>query len=289
MADAIILGSGPAGISAALYLQRAGLKATVVGMGLGSLAKAEKIENYYGLETQLTGEQLHLTGIKQAKALGAEVVEDEIVALKLGATEGFMLVGKKAQYEGNAILFATGAARIAPPIAGLKDFEGRGVSYCATCDGFFYKGKEVAVLGAGEYALHEAGELSHLASKVTLLTNGAALEGTLPAGMSLDSRKVMKVEGGDTVEKIAFDQGEPLPISGFFVAMGNASAASLAKTFGIEADERYIKVDENMQTNVPGVFAAGDCTGGLMQMSKAVGQGAIAGTAMVKHLRAHKT
>lgn len=280
--DAVIVGQGPAGVSAALYLQRAGLQTVLVGGGPGGLAKAEKIDNYYGMPG-ISGVDLFQAGVDQVKGLGAQVVDDQIVGVEYDGA-AFTLVGSQDSYKGRAILFATGAARVTPPIPGLKDLEGAGVSYCAVCDGFFYRGKEVAVLGNGDYALHEAGELLPLAAKVTLLTGGQPAPDHLPDNLAVDTRPIASLEG-TPLKAVHFKDGESLPVSGLFVALGVASAADLAKKIGIFTEGQYIKVDDKMQTNFPGIYAAGDCVGGLLQVAKAVSDGAIAGTTMVQFLR----
>ncbi len=211
--DVIVIGQGPAGVSAALYLQRANRKTLLVGSGVGSLAKAEKIENYYGLPGAITGEELHNNGIAGAKALGATFEEDEILALSV-EEDTFIATGKKGTYRGSSVLLATGAARVAPPIPGLKMLEGRGVSYCAVCDGFFYRGKDVGVLGAGDYALHEALELLPLAKSVTLLTNGAPAPAALPSGLLVNANKVEKLTGTSALAAVEFTGGETLPLAG---------------------------------------------------------------------------
>lgn len=280
--DAVIVGQGPAGVSAALYLQRAGFRTLLVGGGAGGLAKAERIDNYYGLPA-ISGADLHAAGVAQAKALGAELAEDQVVGVEFDGT-AFTLVGAKDRYTGRSILFATGAARVTPPIPGLKELEGQGVSYCAICDGFFYRGKEVAVLGDGDYALHEAGELLPLAATVTLLTDGKPAPEGVPDNLRVDTRPIERLEGSP-LKAVHFKDGESLALAGLFVALGVASAADLAKKIGIFTEGQYIKVNERMETNFPGIYAAGDCVGGLLQVAKAVGDGAIAGTSMVQHLR----
>ena len=286
MLDAVLLGHGPAAVSAALYLQRAGLKSALVGMGAGSLEKAEKIENYYGLSAPVSGEELYQNGIAQAKSLGAEIITDEVFGVDFDG-EGFTVQGKNGSYQGHSVLFATGAARTAPPIPGLKELEGHGVSYCAVCDGFFYRGKTVAVLGEGGYALHEAGELAPLAQQVHLLTNGkepTADEIPYP----VDKRPILRLEGEGVLQRIVFEGGETLEADGLFVALGSATGADLARKTGVETDGRYILVDEGMATNLPGIFAAGDCVGGLLQVSKAVSDGARAAPSMIAFLRKKK-
>ena len=287
MWDAVILGEGPAGISAALYLQRAGLKSIVIGMGIGALEKAEKVDNFYGFPQGITGAELHKTGTTQAEKLGAELVKDEVVGVDFDG-QLFELQGKSGKkYKGTAVLFATGTSRMSPRVERLKDMEGHGVSYCAMCDGFFYKGKNVAVMGEGDYALHEATELSHIAASVTLLTNTKPPVFNMEdaKGIKIDERKLKKIIGDPVVTAVEFEDGEQLAVEGVFVAVGTASAVDFAKKIGIEINGNYISVDENMATNVPGVYAAGDCTGGILQVATAVSEGAKAGTEMVKYVR----
>ena len=179
MFDMLILGYGPAGISAALYGLRAGLSVQLVGKDGGALAKAHMIQNYYGLEKPLSGEQLLEVGHKQAIALGANIADDEITDLMCDG-QGFSAKGLVGEYHGKVCIMATGAARNKHPVAGMAELEGHGVSYCAVCDAFFYRQKNVAVLGNGEYALHEVQELLSVVKSVTLLTNGAALATSFP-------------------------------------------------------------------------------------------------------------
>ena len=180
---------------------------------------------------------------------------------------------------------ATGSPRATPRIAGIKELEGKGVSYCAVCDAFFYKGKDVAVLGTGEYAAHEIADLLPVAGTVTLLTNGIDESMDIPAGVVVNNAKVNAIKGIDRVEQVEFDYGSTIKADGVFIAYGVAGSTALARKIGAEIDGNKILVDENMATNIPGLYAAGDCTGGLLQISKAVYEGAKAGTEVVKRSR----
>lgn len=284
MQNTVIVGSGPAGVSAALYAVRAGLPVTVISKGTGMLSKAEKIENYYGLEDPVSGEELARRGIAGAKRLGVSFVQAEVVGIQWDGD--FTVSTDKGEFRAAAVLLATGSARVAPKIEGVAEFEGKGVSYCAICDAFFYRGKPVAVLGAGEYALHEAAQLAPVAGAVTLLTNGAPAPVILPQGVTADTRRVVQIFGGQTVEGTRFDDGGTLSVNGVFIAYGTAGSAQLARTLGAGAEGGRILVTGSMATNIPGLYAAGDCVGGLLQVSKAVGEGAVAGTEMVKFIRA---
>ncbi len=284
MADVIILGCGPAGISAALYTARAGLDTLVLGRAGGSLTKAGKIENYFGFPEPVSGGELLANGAAQARRVGAHLVEDEAVGILLQGGE-FAVSTAAETYRAPFAVLATGSQRKAPNLPGLGDFEGRGVSYCAVCDGFFYRGKNVAVLGAGDYALHEANELLPLAAKVTILTNGAEPAADFPPEFEVVSKKIVSLFGGDLLRGVRFEDGSELAAAGVFVALGVAGSVDFARKLGAETNGASIVVDESRRTNLPGLYAAGDCIGGLLQISKAVCDGAVAGTSVVKAFR----
>lgn len=287
MAKALIIGAGPAGISAALYARRGGLDVAVVAKGgeTGALAKTEKIENYYGFPEPISGAELARRGIAGATRLGVRFYEDEIFSLAFGESGAALVAeGKARHYEADAVVLAAGAARRTLPVAGLREFEGKGVSYCAVCDAFFYRAKEVAVIGAGEYALHEAQILLPHAAKVTLLTNGAAPSVRLPEGIALDTRPLAAIQGAERVERVAFADGASISADGIFLAIGVAGSVELARKIGAFLDGTNVKVDAKMATNVPGLYAAGDCTGGLLQIAKAVHEGAQAGLSVLNYV-----
>ena len=285
MAKVVIIGSGPAGVSAALYTARAGIDTTVLTRGPGALARAEGIENYYGVPGPVSGAELERRGIEGAKAVGVQFVEAAAVGLTF--TDKLTAVDLAGDYPADAVILATGASRAAPPIPGLKALEGHGVGYCATCDAFFYRGKDVAVLGSGEYALHEASALLPLAKSVTLLTGGAPLTAEFPPEIALCTEKVEAILGEEAgkVTGVRLAGGRELPLDGVFVALGVAGSTALARKMGAEVDGNRIVVDEHMMTTVPGLFAAGDCAGGLLQVAKAVYEGAMAGNEAAKALR----
>ena len=219
-----------------------------------------------------------------SERLGAKLVQTEVIGFEY-AERGFAVKTTDSRYTGDAAILATGAPRAVPPIAGIAEFEGRGVSYCAVCDAFFYRGKAVAVLGQGEYALEEARTLLPVAGSVTLLTNGSEPPAALPDGLAVDTRPVAAVEGADKVARIAFSEGDPLAVDGVFIAYGTAGSSDFARKLGAQLDGNKIKIDGDMATAVPGLFAAGDCTGGLLQVAKAVADGAQAAMSAVKFVR----
>lgn len=283
MANIIVIGCGPAGISAGIYAARSGMETIIIGGDASALKKAHKIDNYYGFEKGMSGQELFENGIKQAKSLGIKVIADEVVGLSFG--EKLTVTTTKSSYTADSVILATGSSRAVPKIKGIKELEGKGVSYCAVCDGFFFRGKRLAVLGNGEYAVHEAKELLPLAESVTIVTDGKGMEVDVPEGVTVKTEKIAEIQGFEKVESIAFEDGGKHSTSGVFVAMGVAGSADLARKIGAETAGNKIVVDENMATNVPGLFAAGDCVGGLLQIAKAVSDGAIAATSAVKFVR----
>lgn len=285
MKNAIVVGAGPAGVSAAIYLVRGGVAVTLIYRDKGALGKTEHIENYYGFPDIISGVDLFERGLAQAKNLGVEIVNDEVVGV--GYTEKLAVMTKEKTYEGDVVVLATGAARIAPKIKGLKEFEGCGVSYCAVCDAFFYRGKDVIVVGNGEYALHEAKELAVGSRSVTIVTMGKEPEFEVPKGGNIvvDKRKLVAITGAESVESVEFDDQSTMPISGVFLAVGIAGSADFAKKVGAETNGVRIVVDDDCATTIPGLYACGDCVGGVLQIAKAVCDGAKAGLHAVKYLR----
>lgn len=282
--NAVVIGAGPAGITAAVYIKRAGFDVTVVSKYGGSLLKADKIENFYGFPTPVSGKELYESGIENAKRLGVKFIDDEVVSL--GFSDNFTVFSLKNELSADAVIIATGLKRKTPKIGGLKELEGRGVSYCAVCDAFFHRGKDVCVLGNSNYAVHEAEVLLNVANSVTVLTNGEKTE-ISDKRFIVSTKSIDSLCGNDMLEKIVFRDGSELSASGIFIAEGVAGGTDLARKTGILTSGEYIVTDENKATNIFGIFAAGDCTGGLLQISKAVYDGAKAGLSAVSFLKKH--
>lgn len=281
MYDVIVIGSGPAGITAAIYAKRRNLSILVISKGNGALQKSEKIDNYYGFINGISGKELYENGIKQAKNLGIEIIEDEVINIEY--INQFTVETVNSKYEAKSVILATGTSRNTPNIKGIKEFEGKGVSYCAVCDAFFYKNKDVAVLGDGNYAIHEFETLKPVANSVTILTNGNTMVENRDNSIEVNSKKIREFRGNTKLEEVEFEDNTTQNLNGVFIAMGTASSSDLARKIGARIENNNIIVSENMETTVPGLFACGDCTGGLLQISKAVYEGAKAGLAVLKN------
>lgn len=288
MSDVIIIGAGPAGISAALYTIRSGLETTVITAGDSALAKAEKIENYYGFAEPISGKELLTHGIDGAERLGVKFTNKQAVSIEYEDGGFSVVTSDDKNHRCKAILLATGSRRLAPNIEGLTEFEGKGVSYCAVCDAFFYRNKNVGVLGSGEYALHEAKILAKTSKSVTVFTNGEEPTAVFPSEFTIVKEPLSTLTGDAKIEKAVLRDGTEVKIDGLFVAYGVASSAALAQKAGAVTIGGKIRVNDSMMTNVNGLFAAGDCTGGLLQVSKAVGDGAAAGMAIIKYVKREK-
>ena len=283
MNDVVIIGSGPAGLSAALYILRAGFSVTVIGKDNGALEKAESIQNYFGLERPMSGHELVEIGKKQVRELGGTILQDEVVGIKWDGDYTVSTVN--TEISAKAIILTTGASRKRMKIKSLDQFEGYGVSYCAICDAFLYRGREVAVLGNGEYALHEIQELINITGPITLLTNGMGPAADFPPQVNIITTPLAELTGDQYLESIRFQDGTSLKTSCLFVALGTAKGSDLARKLGIRLEDERIVVNEQMDTGLPGVFAAGDCIGGVLQVSVAVGEGAKAALSCIRYLR----
>lgn len=286
--DVVIIGKGPAGISASLYTARANLNTLIIGKNESALEKASKIENYYGFSEPVSGDFLLREGEKQAAGLGVEIIDTEVIAIE--KSDFFEVLTPDRAFTAKAVLLATGQPYKKVRIENLEKFEGNGVSYCSTCDGYFYKGLRVGVLGFKDYAVHEAIELEAFTKDITIYTNGKELQLSEKFAeeayrFKVNTRPVSKLEGVDYLQNIYFKDGTMEEVDGIFVAFESASSTDFARKLGVLTEGNSIVVDKLQQTNIEGLFAAGDCTGGFKQISTAVGQGALAGRGIIEFIR----
>lgn len=291
MYDTIIIGGGPAGITASLYIKRAGFNVLIISKDESALNKAHKIENYYGFENPISGKELVENGRKQAQRLGINIIQKEVIGIKYSNDNCYEVIianqSKDESYIAKTIVLATGASRNRPKIKGVQEYEGRGISHCAVCDAAFYRNKDVAVLGNGDYAIGEIEELLPVVKSVTMLTNGKEyVENRMNnEKLQINNKKIQEFRGTNRIEEIEFEDNSIERINGIFIAQGTASSLDFAKKLGARIENNYIVVNENMETTIPNVYAAGDCTGGILQISKAVYEGTKTGLSIINKLR----
>lgn len=287
MYDVIIVGAGPAGISASLYTIRRNLKTLIIYKEKSALEKSTKIENYYGFENGINGEELYKIGIRQAQNIGAEVIKDEVTNIKIDYLNEkeytFKVETLNDEFKAKSVILATGNKKNKPNIKNMDKYEGKGISYCAICDGFFYRNKNVAVIGNGDYAIAEAKDLQNIAKSITILTNGRQAPEYRAENININTKEIDQIEGENKVEEIDFVDNTKMKIDGIFIAQGVAGSTEFAKKIGAKINNDKIVVDENMETSIKGLFACGDCTGGLYQVSKAVYDGTKAGLAVLNN------
>ena len=275
--DIIVLGSGPAGLAAATAARGRDKSVLVIGNRWqdSPLAKAERVDNYLGLPG-LTGTEMLDTFYRHALGMGVEFVVGKAISLMVW--NGFMVTVGSQVYEGKALILAPGVVRQAK-YPGEEEYLGRGVSYCATCDGMLYRGKPVTVVGRSSDAPHEANYLKSLGCQVTYVSPQPPVG--LDEGIPYVKAGRLAVRGEQTVTGLETD-GALIPCSGVFILRQAVAPTDLLPT--LETEAGYIKVDRRMATNVEGVFAAGDCTGVPLQVSKAVGEGHVAALSACEYL-----
>ena len=279
MLDCAVVGGGPAGLSAAINLHQRGKGVRVLGAGAGLLAKAERVDNYLGLPG-LSGEETLAAFADHAKAMGIEA-EPGRVANVLAMGDRFLLNFDGNILEARTVILAGGVAK-AKPVEGESEFLGRGVSYCATCDGMLYRGREVVVWGLSPEAAGEANFLSSIGCKVRFVSGRRPAE--LSDAVEHLAGAVQAVGGGDTVEWVQV-AGRRLPVQGVFILRSAIAPDTLLP--GLAIEDGFVKVDRRMATNIEGAFAAGDVTGAPLQVAKAVGEGLIAGLSAAEYLDKH--
>lgn len=198
MYDVIIIGAGPAGISASLYTVRRNLKTLIIYKEKSSLEKASKIENYYGFENGIKGEDLYNIGIRQAQNVGVELLKDEVTNIQIDYSSAKQQIFKvqtlNNEFEAKSVILATGNKKNKPNIKNMDKYEGKGISYCAICDGFFYKNKDVAVIGNGDYAIAEAMDLQNIARSITILTNGRQAPEYRVENIDINTKEIREIK-----------------------------------------------------------------------------------------------
>ncbi|MBN1539075.1 MAG: thioredoxin-disulfide reductase [Candidatus Thermoplasmatota archaeon] len=297
MFDLAIIGAGPAGFAAGIYAGRSGLRTVILEkqMAGGQVVISPLIENWPG-EKEISGPDLSMKFREHARRY-VEIREfSEVVSVT--GKKPFIITTPEGEVKAKALIIATGAEHRKLGVPGEEALGGRGISYCATCDGFFFKGKDVMVIGGGSTALLYAIYLHNIDCNVKLVHRRDEFRGEKALQDQVRSLKIELVLNTKVEEFIGDEQLEgvrlrnvkngevsEMKVNGAFVAVGEIPMNEIARSLGIKLDsEGYIKVDRRMSTSVPGVFAAGDITGGLKQIIVAAGEGAIAGTSAFEYL-----
>jgi len=296
--DVIIIGGGPGGLSASIYCVRNGLESLVIEKGIcgGLVAEAPWIENYLGFEG-LKGMEL-AEKFKDHARKYADINEfEEVVGIE--STEpGFTITTDKAAYESRALILATGSRHSKLNILGEEELQGKGVSYCATCDGFFFRGKRVLVVGGGNTAVMDAIHLHDIGCRIKLMHRKDELRAECALKDAMEERGIEMI-WNSALEEISEDGSEKLVrirnlatgeerderFDGIFISVGEIPNNRLAGELGLEMDEKgYVKTDRFQRTNVNNVYAVGDITGGVKQIIVACGEGAVAALAAFEDL-----
>lgn len=296
--DVVVLGAGIAGLTAGIYLKRSSLDAVVLDKGApgGKLNAIHRIDNYTGV-SQVPGPELAQQIVSQATELGVKLDYGNVRDVRKREDGKFLVTSDMDSYLAKAVIIATGLSNSSFSIPGEREHLGRGVSYCATCDGAFFKGKPVAVLGYQDHAVEDAIYLSGVASKVYFLAP-KPVEATeahwntlknAPTVEILEGANVLLVHGDKFVDSVEISQGEAkksLDVKGIFPLAGEVPASGFLASLGLETNKGFILADSEMKTSVPGVFAAGDIVNKkLRQLITAASDGANAATSAISYVR----
>ncbi|MBI5050888.1 MAG: thioredoxin-disulfide reductase [Nitrospirae bacterium] len=299
--DVIIVGGGPAGLTAGLYTSRARLKSLLIEKGFpgGQVMTTEWVENYPGFDEGISGIELSQRMERQAKRFGLEIIQGVVSAFSLQEKIKKLTFEDGQVYEAKSVILATGANPKPLKISGEEKYRGRGVSYCATCDGAFFKGKRIAVIGGGDAAVEEALFLTKFAESVLIVHRREQLRAAkVIQERAFSNPKIKftwnsvaeKIDGDDTVNKVFLKNvktGETssFDVEGVFIYIGYTPNTEFFKGIARLDENNYIITDDKMCTSVPGVFAAGDVRAKpLKQIATAVGDGATAGVSAEKYI-----
>ena len=279
--DIVIVGGGPAGLTAGIYAVRRKLKTLIVERQAfgGQMLLTNDIENWPG-DKLVSGKDLSDRMEAHASSLGVDFLFDEVKGIQV--TEGFNIILRNNEVKCKAVVLAMGGQHKKLKVVGEEEYSGKGVSYCATCDAPFFRGKAVAVIGGGNMACEDAIYLNEIAGKTYLIAGGRTADESRwdkvqNSNVEVFETNLTEILGEEFVKAIKCSDGTKKDVEGVFISVGSKPSVELAKESGVKLDERgFIDVDCDMKTNVPGIYAAGDITGGVPQISTAVGQAATA-------------
>ncbi len=293
--DVIIVGSGPAGLTAGIYSARYNLDFLIIGrLPGGEISEAHKVCNYPS-QNNISGFELTQKMVEHVSELGGQIKQEEVTGISKDG-EIFAVATDYGNYRAKKIILATGREKKKLDAPGEKDFFGRGISYCATCDGAFYKGKTVAVVGGGNTAVTSAILLAEHSEKVYVIYRKDSFFRAEPAWVTqLEKEKkiepifnsnVTRIFGDKTVQGVELDTGKMIKLDGVFIEIGSIPETRLPDSLGVTTDNGYIITGKKQETNVRGVFAAGDATSNyLKQVITAAAEGAVAATAAFEEIK----
>lgn len=298
--DLIIVGAGPAGLGASIYSSRYKLKHLVIGEEIGGqVVEASEIENWAG-EKSISGSDLMNKFVDQTESLGATIIQENVKQIEKKENIFEITTNLKKKYFSKSIILALGMKPRKMNIKGEKEFIGKGVSYCATCDAMFYRDKEVVVIGGGDSAAMAAQHLAEFATKVSVLhlpqtswtpTREESMKNNNKINL-ICSEKITEIKGENKVQGVIYEQdgeAKEVAVEGVFIEVGTVPGVALAKNLGVMLDDKeYIVVDQTQATNVEGVWAAGDVTTAsnkFRQIITAVAEGAVASGSVYRKLK----
>lgn len=295
--DVVIIGAGPAGIQAAIHASRKKTDVILLGRQENSALYWAHIENYAFVEGVQTGEKMLQAGHRQAAAFGAEFLSEDVLKISQDGSLFQFELESGREIAGRAIIFAMGVSKKKLAVSGEKELLGRGVSYCVDCDANFYRGAAVAVVGDRSAAVDGALTLLDYAAKVSLITRNLEVAPELLNRLQKSSVEVIAdtwvkaIEGEQAVTGLLLENGNTVKVDGIFIELGSKGALELATLIGVQLDTesfKYIDTNRKQETNLPGVYAAGDISGPPYQMAKAVGEGCVAGMEAASYARKAK-
>lgn len=290
----VIIGAGPAGLEAGLFLGRASVSTLIIGLpDKSDLAYGRVIGNLFGAVDEPPGKILLQNGVAQNKKYGVEVLIEEVVDLEQLENKKFNITTEtKKEFEAETVIVATGAAYVKAGIQGEDNFLGKGVHTCVACDGIFFKGKKVAVVGDGSHAAQEAIELTTFTKDITIYT-----QSTTPIwskelgqllkkkGVKISDRRITGLKGEKMVAAAVFQDKKEEPLDGLFIALGSASSITFANKLGLIQKDGFLEISRDGKTNIENVWAAGGCTGGNAQIAKSIGDGCNASISVIKKIK----
>lgn len=290
--EVVILGTGPAGLQAAIHAARAKVSVLVLGRFENSSIVGAHIENYCCMP-HITGDELLKNGVDQARKSGAEFIEEDVIETSLDGDFVLLKSESGRTIKTRSLIFTIGVTRNTLNVPGETDLRGYGVSYCVDCDANFYKGKPVVITGNGSAAVSGALTLSSYSDTVYLVSEKINVDSRLSQQLAasnvnvLEGQKVVSIAGDKSVESVKLGDGSVIKAEGIFIELGAKGAMELAGFLGIEMDEnfKHISVNRKQETSAPGIYAAGDICGPPWQIAKAVGEGCVAGLEAAKYAK----